>query len=277
MDDSADGFVVASLAVSEANWRSVGLRVLIPQALRGEESGTVARRVVPPLRSRFPAVDIVVEYVCGPVSDRLIEASSDAAMLAVTRALAGGRHPVLDVWLPDRVLVQARCPVMVPGHGNTGWPTSRGQILVGVDGSDCGAAAARLAFEAAALRRLPLRAITIYCVAPRAHDALLREGQYCAATAQTHAHDLLTASLTPLSQEYPQVPVTAEPMYSPDVPSALIEATGHADLIVLGARGHGPIHSQVLGPVTRCVIDYSQCPVLVAHGVLRAAPLAQGC
>ncbi|MFC7483323.1 hypothetical protein ACFQX7_29550 [Luedemannella flava] len=70
VDDSADGFVVASLAVSEANWRSVGLRVLIPQALRGEESGTVARRVVPPLRSRFPAVDIVVEYVCGPVSDR---------------------------------------------------------------------------------------------------------------------------------------------------------------------------------------------------------------
>jgi nucleotide-binding universal stress UspA family protein len=43
----------------------------------------------------------------------------------------------------------------------------------------------------------------------------------------------------------------------------------HADLIVIGHRGHGPIETMLLGSVSAEVVDHAPCPVLVARS---AAP-----
>jgi len=49
-------------------------------------------------------------------------------------------------------------------------------------------------------------------------------------------------------------------------PSIVDEATAfHADLIVLGSRGHGAIATMVLGSTASEVVDHAPCPVLVAR------------
>ncbi|HEY9351903.1 MAG TPA: universal stress protein [Nocardioides sp.] len=44
---------------------------------------------------------------------------------------------------------------------------------------------------------------------------------------------------------------------------ALVAASGHASLLVLGSRGKGPIGSWILGSVSRSVVEDSRCPVVV--------------
>lgn len=44
---------------------------------------------------------------------------------------------------------------------------------------------------------------------------------------------------------------------------ALVAASGHASLLVLGSRGKGPIGSWILGSVSRSVVEDARCPVVV--------------
>jgi nucleotide-binding universal stress UspA family protein len=60
------------------------------------------------------------------------------------------------------------------------------------------------------------------------------------------------------------VAVSAEVVDAPVV-SALVDATRTAALVVLGARGHGPVHGLLLGSVTRHVSQHAHCPVVVVR------------
>ena len=79
-----------------------------------------------------------------------------------------------------------------------------------------------------------------------------------------HAADrLLTEARAHVVNAYP-VGVSTEMVDRPAVP-ALLDATGAAALVVLGARGHGPIQGLLLGSVTRHVSQYARCPVVVVR------------
>ena len=49
--------------------------------------------------------------------------------------------------------------------------------------------------------------------------------------------------------------------------AAIVDQAGEmgADLIVMGSRGHGPLHTMLLGSVSAEVVDHAPCPVLVAR------------
>lgn len=269
VDATPEGSMVAALAAAEADRRRVGLRLLCARADEG--SRLVIDRLAPAVRHQYPELDITVDQTISRVADELVELSRDATLIAVTRALAGGHDPVLDRWLPDRALTHAHCPVLVAPHGPQRSQKSPLPVMVGVDGSDFGVAAARLAFEAATLRQAPLHAITVHCVPPRPHDAASHSGQYDARTAQANAEDLLATTLAPLADEYPAVRVSADARYAPDVGAALVEASEGADLIVVGALGRGPVTCVVLGPVSHALVERSACPVLIAHAARHPA------
>lgn len=52
-------------------------------------------------------------------------------------------------------------------------------------------------------------------------------------------------------------------IYGDDVGEVLLRAGVHADLLVCGSRGHGPLTGVVLGSVSRRLVDGARCPVLV--------------
>jgi nucleotide-binding universal stress UspA family protein len=48
-----------------------------------------------------------------------------------------------------------------------------------------------------------------------------------------------------------------------DAAESLTEAAQGADLVVAGSRGYGPLHSVLVGGVSRHLVDHARCPVVV--------------
>jgi nucleotide-binding universal stress UspA family protein len=48
-----------------------------------------------------------------------------------------------------------------------------------------------------------------------------------------------------------------------DPADVLLRVSQHADVLVCGSRGYGPLRSLLLGGVSRRVVDAAHCPVLV--------------
>jgi nucleotide-binding universal stress UspA family protein len=46
---------------------------------------------------------------------------------------------------------------------------------------------------------------------------------------------------------------------------ALVDASGDADLLVVGRRGHGGFAGMLLGSVSGQVSAYAQCPTVIVH------------
>ena len=51
-----------------------------------------------------------------------------------------------------------------------------------------------------------------------------------------------------------------------NVSASLVEASGWADLLVVGTRGHGEVRSALLGSVAFTVASHAECPVIVVRG-----------
>ena len=56
--------------------------------------------------------------------------------------------------------------------------------------------------------------------------------------------------------------------------SAIVEAAGtiHADLIVMGTHGHGPMMHALMGNVAERVVRTAACPVLTVREPLETPP-----
>ena len=50
----------------------------------------------------------------------------------------------------------------------------------------------------------------------------------------------------------------------------------HADLIIMGSRGHGPLAAALLGSVAGHVVQHARCPVMVVPDPTRAAAARAG-
>jgi nucleotide-binding universal stress UspA family protein len=219
------------------------------------------------LRIAHPDLDVTIERCRGDLPDALVEHSREAGLVVVDARRTGGRDAVLGRWLPNRVITHAHCPVLVVGARakRVATAATRLPVLVGIDGSAHSTAALGYAFEAAALRQVPLWAIRVHCVNPNAPGVSVRAAGYGAGDAQARAADLVAETLSGWIGKYPQVTVIGEPRYARDAGSALVDASAAADLVVVGSRGRTAITSLVLGSVSRALVRYAHCPVLVAH------------
>jgi nucleotide-binding universal stress UspA family protein len=285
IDGSPDSLAVAHVAAIDAQRRGLPLRLILfhahpsdprPPVLPSPASaewwpcdpaGRIVEQAVQRIRDSCPELSVVSDTPGSDFVDALVKQSQDAALLVVPAQRLGGYDSLLGRWLSDRAVTHAHCPVLVargdPDADRAG-VTPR-PVLIGIDGSEHCVAAMPFAVEEALLRGAPLWAVSVYCVGPRPAVGVDDDVGYCASTAQAQAAELIARALAGWTDRHPRLDVIRQPMYAPEVASALVGASTAADLVVVGCRGRSAITSLRLGSVSRALVQHAHCPVLVGH------------
>ena len=129
-------------------------------------------------------------------------------------------------------------------------------IVAGVDGSPCSLEALRWAARQAELTGAELQAVMawtlpeIYSYTPRDFEGEARKA----------LEEGITQALGP----EPRVPVIAQVVQGSPA-RALIDASRHAALLVVGSRGHGGFAGMLLGSVSEHCVSHAECSVVVVR------------
>jgi nucleotide-binding universal stress UspA family protein len=134
-----------------------------------------------------------------------------------------------------------------------------GPVVVGLDAGPDSARALDWAAADAVRRGLPLHLIHALAAEP----GVLPPTPPLERARRQAGERLLSAARDHVVHDHP-LEVSTELVLRPAVP-ALLDATRRATLVVLGARGHGPIHGLLLGSVTRHLSQHARCPVVVVR------------
>jgi nucleotide-binding universal stress UspA family protein len=214
------------------------------------------------VRAEYPSLHLETAPVTGGAAQSLADICPVASLVVVGGRGRGGFAGQMLGSVALRVLALAHCPVMVVRgdmHGITR------QVMVGVDVETpvTGPEVLDFAFAEASLRHVAVHAV----------HACDRQ-EYAAVTAprdvpkELHFIDsdrrrALDAMLEPWAEKYPDIKVTDD-VFSGSSSKVLVDGTGMAGLIVLGAKVHGAGRDGTrIGALAHTVLHHAHCPVLI--------------
>jgi nucleotide-binding universal stress UspA family protein len=193
----------------------------------------------------------------------VLQAESTRAELVVLgdRGL-GGFAGLLIGPVAVTLAAHAACPIVVVRGPEPDRMVRSEAVVVGVDGSPTSEAAVAFAFEAAALRGVPLVAVhTWFDMVVDATMAPLIDWDVM----EADEREVLAERLAGWAEKYPDVAVRR--LVARDRPArALVEESGRAQLVVVGSRGRGGISGLLLGSVSQTLLHHAACPVAVVQG-----------
>jgi nucleotide-binding universal stress UspA family protein len=139
-------------------------------------------------------------------------------------------------------------------------------IVVGVDGSTGSQQALEWAAREAALQHTSLSVVTVHPVAAShwTGNPLIGDVDRSAQDRARQAAEEATTKVTSQLGDQQPTSVTVRAV-SGFVTQELIDASGDADLLVVGSRGGGGFAALVLGSVTTQVVSHAHCPVVVVR------------
>jgi nucleotide-binding universal stress UspA family protein len=192
----------------------------------------------------------------------LITASTRADTVVVgSRGLGAVKEALLGS-TSLQLVAHARCPVVVVRE--VGEPDADAPVVVGADGSSLSADATGYAFAQAARRG---RAVTVlHAWDPRLYSSGLGMGTIVETWNDLEAtqQDIVASAVAPWVEAYPDVEVRTHVL--PGRPGeVLVDASAHAELVVVGSRGRGGFRGLLLGSVSRNVLLRAHCPVAVVR------------
>ncbi len=210
-----------------------------------------------------PEVPVAVTASVGRPENVLEELSRSTGLLVVGSGRKVGTAQFLLGTVSLNVAAHAACPVLVVGEPLS--PVPRGQVVVGVDGSQHSVPAVRVAAQEALLRDAELvvhsswylefvdGAVVTEPDSPRWRQV---EERHRAMQADVLAEALGSAGERPR--------LTTEVVHGAAT-NTLVEASASADVVVVGNRGRGGFLGKLLGSVTMRLLQQSHCPVLVTR------------
>jgi nucleotide-binding universal stress UspA family protein len=139
-------------------------------------------------------------------------------------------------------------------------PSAPGQtIVVGVDGSDSSVAGLRWACDLASSNGSVIDVLTTWQWPMSLGAAIpIPTGYDPAADAQKVADD----AVAPVAKAFPAVTIRTR-VVEGNASLALVEASRHATLLVVGNRGHAEFTGLLLGSVSQHCAVHAACPVLI--------------
>jgi len=190
----------------------------------------------------------------------LVRESADVEEVVLGSRGLGGFARLLLGSTALGVATAAGCPVVVV----RGVLAEDGPVVVGVDGSLAGEAAAGFAFRAAAAREAPLVAVIAWSdyLEPALYDRTWPRPD----RSRVEAAELgvLDRSLDRWREEFPEVHVDRVVSEDPPVRALLHHGRG-ARLLVVGSRGHGALAGMLLGSTSQALVHHAPCPVAVVR------------
>lgn len=154
---------------------------------------------------------------------------------------------------------------------NSGPGSLSGTVLVGIDDSPGAASALRWALRYASATDSTLEVLHVWHQAdeyswispePAPDDPTVIARRQVAA--------MVTDARTETGVDSAMVSATTTVRIGRAVP-VLLQAADHADLVVVGRRGHGGFAGLLLGSVSAQVAAHAPCPVTVVHEATRSA------
>jgi len=141
------------------------------------------------------------------------------------------------------------------------------RIVVGVDGSDASKAALAWAADEAELRGTDVLALlawmpTVAVPGPWPAMVPVRVPQ----EVEESASATLAAVVDEVLGEEPKVEVVERVVHGAAA-SALVEAAGSAELLVVGSRGLGGFTGMLLGSVSHQCAQHASCPVVIVRRI----------
>jgi nucleotide-binding universal stress UspA family protein len=138
--------------------------------------------------------------------------------------------------------------------------TERSIIAVGVDETENSRRALAWAAHEAVRRGASLQVITAWSWDDVEGAPLAAvDPETMVALAEQTQREAIDEVLAPLATR----PAISREVVRSTAAEALIDASQHADLVVVGTHGRGPVRSLLLGSVSLSVIKHAACPVVV--------------
>ncbi|MFC8511326.1 universal stress protein [Streptomyces sp. NPDC057411] len=208
------------------------------------------------VRERHPDLTVVTELGTGRPAEALRAAAALSGTIVVGHRGLGGFASMLLGSVGLDVAAGATTPVVVVRGAAD--PAETGSVLVAVrDEDDLGCA--RAAAREALLRKVPLRLLHIWVTAPYGGvRTALRNGTREAA----REHVGIPARVADrLREEFPEITLLADGEKNHSVPGSLLDASRHADLLVVGGRRAPGYLGPTLGRTTLSLLQHAHCPV----------------
>ncbi|MBX6356310.1 MAG: universal stress protein [Micromonosporaceae bacterium] len=192
-----------------------------------------------------PGLSVTAKLIAREPGRALAEHSADACLLVVGHRTAAARRVPSAISVAAQVMLESLCPVIAHVPAVTPRPADKsGPVLLGVTRHSRTEQVVEFAFEEAALRGAPLRAVHVW---PDRDDAVR----------------LLDQALGAWPAKYPEVRVTRRVCPGYDVARALCDESRDAQLLVIG-RGRYTGRARVMrGLAIQTMLDLSGCPVAV--------------
>jgi nucleotide-binding universal stress UspA family protein len=187
----------------------------------------------------------------------------DAGLIVVGSTHTGRAGRVLPGSTAERLLHGSPCPVAVAPKGYAQRAGDEPAIIgCGFDGSPSAHHALETAQRIAAANGARLRVIRAF--RPLAYDVPPQKGVPMGGISYNdHLLDRASAELEEAVAKLEGEP-RGEPFFDVgDAAKVLSQASEQLDLLVLGSRGYGPMHSVLVGGVAGRVVRDAACPVLV--------------
>jgi nucleotide-binding universal stress UspA family protein len=216
-----------------------------------------ARDVAPDLR-------ITTATVLDTSVPALLDASRHATEVVVGSRGLGGFTALLVGSTGVQLAAHATCPVVIVRHDGRPDGSNTGRVVVGIDGSHNADDALGFAFEQAAFRNTGLTAVHAYRWPPAGDPGDLLPLLYDQDDLRDDERRVLAESLAGWREKYPDVDVRLDIVVG-RAGAVLAKASAGAQLLVVGARGHGGFTGLLLGSVSQAAIHHAGCPVAVVR------------
>lgn len=209
-------------------------------------------------RDAAPTVDVTGEVNAASGAQALITCSRRASLVVVGDRGLGAFTGLLLGSVAIHVAAHAACPVLIArGSADETLP-----ILLAADGSPASEPAVGFAFEEAALRGAPLVALHVWSHPASSGPGDMQPLVYDEAAVNEEEEMVLAGAVAGQQDKYPSVDVRRRVVHG-RVRKTIIDAARDAQLVVVGARGHGGFTGLLLGSVSQAVLRHAACPTAI--------------